>query len=456
MATSFPNSLDALRNPVSGNLLSHPDVNHATQHANLNDAVEAIQERIGIEGTTNQFSLEYRINAIEETTGVDTVIQNTAINWYNSNPILATRQIGVETDTLNIKVGTGSNWNDIAYATVTPSGLENSLGDYIPIGDRGNPEGVASLDSSGLIPDSEIPSTITRDSELQSHSSDTTSVHGIADTSALATKTYADTAVSNHSSDTTSVHGISDTSALITTSGGTVQNLTVTGNLTVQGTTTTVDTTNLDVTDSLIYLASEQFDTDVLDIGIFGAYGDVQSGHLHTGLVRDASDGKWKLVSNAAEPTDSELDFTNVTYDTLKLGAIDAASATIGNVSNTELQYLNGVTSALQTQIDAKTNSLIQFNQQSSSYTIQLSDKDKIVEMSNGGTITIPAEATLSLPDGFAVEILQTGSSQVTIAGAGGVTVNSTPGLKLRAQWSSASLIKRGSDLWVVSGDLSA
>jgi hypothetical protein len=40
------------------------------------------------------------------------------------------------------------------------------------------------------------------------------------------------------------------------------------------------------------------------------------------------------------------------------------------------------------------------------------------------------------------------------ITGASGVTVNATPGLKLRAQWSSATLIKRGTDTWVAIGDL--
>ena len=43
---------------------------------------------------------------------------------------------------------------------------------------------------------------------LYSHASDTTNVHGIADTAALATQSYADTAVSNHASATTGVHGV--------------------------------------------------------------------------------------------------------------------------------------------------------------------------------------------------------------------------------------------------------
>jgi hypothetical protein len=52
---------------------------------------------------------------------------------------------------------------------------------------------------------------------VSTHSA-STSVHGIADTAALATKTYADNALSDHNSDTTNVHGIADTAALATTS----------------------------------------------------------------------------------------------------------------------------------------------------------------------------------------------------------------------------------------------
>jgi len=471
MASSFPNSLDSLGNPSSDHLLNHTLYGHAEQHTDANDAIEAIQARLGIEGSTNVNSIEYRLNAVETISGSNTVVQDTSTNWYNENPILSETQIGIETDTLKIKIGTGATWNDIGYATVTPTNLDNSLGDYLPITARGTAGGVASLDSSGLIIDSEIPSSITRDTELSSHANYTTNIHGIADTSALATTSdisthnndttnvhgIADTTalattsdITTHNNDTTSVHGIADTSLLITTAGGSIENLTITGNLTVSGSTTTVDTTNLDVTDSLIYLASEQFDTDVLDIGIFAAYGDIQAGHHHTGLIRDASDSKWKLISNAAEPDGNIINFTGVTYDTLVVGGLQ-----VGDVSNTEIGYLNGVTSNIQTQIDSKSDSLIQFNQQSSGYTLQLSDKDKIVEMSGGGTLTIPAEASVNFPIGSSIEILQTGSSQVTIAGSG-FTPNGTPGLKLRAQWSSASLVKRGSDLWIVSGDLSA
>lgn len=45
MATSFPTGLDALTNPTSANGLNSPD--HAGQHADANDAIEAIEAQIG-------------------------------------------------------------------------------------------------------------------------------------------------------------------------------------------------------------------------------------------------------------------------------------------------------------------------------------------------------------------------------------------------------------------------
>jgi hypothetical protein len=52
--------------------------------------------------------------------------------------------------------------------------------------------------------------------------------------------------------------------------------------------------------------------------------------------------------------------------------------------------------------------------------------------------------------------VIQTGAGQTTVVATGGVTINGTPGLKLRAQWSGATLIKRATDTWALIGDLSA
>ncbi len=97
-------------------------------------------------------------------------------------------------------------------------------------------------------------------------------------------------------------------------------------------------------------------------------------------------------------------------------------------------------------------------NAQTASYTLALTDQSKVVEMNVGSAnnLTIPLNSSVEFPTGTTITILQTGSGQTTLVATGGVTVNGTPGLKLRAQWSSATLIKRATDTWVAIGDLSA
>jgi hypothetical protein len=95
----------------------------------------------------------------------------------------------------------------------------------------------------------------------------------------------------------------------------------------------------------------------------------------------------------------------------------------------------------------------ISFNPQSSNYTLTTSDSGRLIEMSGGGTLTITDSS--EFPVGFTCDVLQTTTSQVTIAGTS-FTPDSTPGLKLRTRWSSATLIKRSLNSWVVLGDLSA
>ena len=55
-------------------------------------------------------------------------------------------------------------------------------------------------------------------SDITAHNDDTTSVHGITDTSVLATNSSVSSAISTHNSDTTDVHGIADTALLTTQS----------------------------------------------------------------------------------------------------------------------------------------------------------------------------------------------------------------------------------------------
>jgi hypothetical protein len=93
---------------------------------------------------------------------------------------------------------------------------------------------------------------------------------------------------------------------------------------------------------------------------------------------------------------------------------------------------------------------------QSASYTLVLADKAKVVEMSVGSAnnLTVPLNASVAFPVGTQIHIVQTGSGQTTVVATGGVTINTATTLKLRAQWSAATLIKRAENTWVLVGDL--
>jgi hypothetical protein len=79
------------------------------------------------------------------------------------------------------------------------------------------------------------------------------------------------------------------------------------------------------------------------------------------------------------------------------------------------------------------------------------------VDSSGDITITVPADGTNSrtYPVGTSFDIFRANTGNVTIAGSG-ATVNGTPGLKLRARYSSATLFKRAENTWVLIGDLTA
>jgi hypothetical protein len=127
--------------------------------------------------------------------------------------------------------------------------------------------------------------------------------------------------------------------------------LVVDGNLTVNGTTFNASSTSITIEDNLVQLAHQNAGNTV-DLGIVVGYNDGAA--KHSGIVRDVSTDKWKLFKGVTTEPTTTVDFTQGSLDDLELNAITASSATIGNVSNTEIGYLDGVTSAIQTQINSK------------------------------------------------------------------------------------------------------
>ena len=315
-------------------------------------------------------------------------------------------------------------------------------------------------------------------SAVTSHNAETTSVHGIADTSLLATtsdvstaqtaaQTYADGLASNydpagsassaqtaaeghadgvvasHNNSTTNVHGIADTSdlALLSSASQTFSgDMIVSGSLTVEGTTTTVSATDLVVSDPLIYIG-EGNSTNAVDLGIVSSFDD--GTYQHAGIVRDASDNIWKLFKGVTDEPTTVVNFAQGSLDDLAVNNVEVA----------------GVVFADGTQTKVGVPSITAIAEKTASYTLSSSDeRDTIIEVNSASatTLTIPADDGLNFPVGTTLDVIQTGAGQVTIAGASGVTVNATPGLKLRAQWSSVTLLKRAANSWLVFGDTSA
>ena len=74
MAINYPTSLDTFTNPTASDAMNSVTVPHATQHSDLNDAVEALEAKVGIDGSAVATSLEYRVNVLENAEIPDTII----------------------------------------------------------------------------------------------------------------------------------------------------------------------------------------------------------------------------------------------------------------------------------------------------------------------------------------------------------------------------------------------
>jgi len=315
------------------------------------------------------------------------------------------------------------------------------------------------------------------DGVVSGHSADTTNVHGIADTLLLATKSYADTASSTaqtaaiaaadtalgvHTADTTNVHGIADTSLLATTANvATAKSEAITAAGTAAD--TKVSTAVAALTKSSVGLANVDNTADSAK-----PVSTAQASAIATAkseAIADATSQVNALLTGApaalntldelAAALGDDANFASTVTTNLALKAPLASPTFTGTVTVAAA----GVAFTDGTQTKEGVPSRTPIIQKTAAYTLSsLTERDNLIEVSSASAVavTIPADATVNYPVGTSIDILQSGTGQVSIAGAGGVTVNATPGLKLRTQWSSATLLKRAANTWIVMGDLSA
>jgi hypothetical protein len=166
----------------------------------------------------------------------------------------------------------------------------------------------------------------------------------------------------------------------------------------------------------------------------------------------DAKYGPYADVATAKSEIGSTLRYKGLTVGILVSGAVVEYWWKDG-ITDSDLISKGGATAwgtitgtlsdqtDLQTALDTKTNKLITTNRQTASYTLVLSDADKLVEMNVGSAnnLTVPASVFSA---GQQILLAQYGAGQTTIVAGSGMTIRSNGGkLKLNVQYSGATLI---------------
>jgi len=238
--------------------------------------------------------------------------RGTAAQWISTNsgngPVLNSGEIGFESDTNKFKIGDGVNhWINLDY--------------FADINSTVNPAFGSSITFEGA-------------------------TDNAFETTLVVTDPTADRTIT--------LPNATGTVVLADGSG----NVTVSGDLTVSGTTTTINSTTINATTSIVFegATADSYETTLT---VTDATAD------RTITFPDAT-GTVALTSDIAELSQDAIDAaltagTGITKtyndgtNTLTI-AVDttAIQAKVANVDDTEIGYLNGVTSAIQTQLDDK------------------------------------------------------------------------------------------------------
>jgi hypothetical protein len=160
----------------------------------------------------------------------------------------------------------------------------------------------------------------------------------------------------------------------------------------------------------------------------------------------------------AVEPTITATTSADYYRGDKTFATLNKTAVALGNVDNTS-DANKPVSTATQTALDAKTNKLIVTNRQTASYTLVLSDADKLVEMNVGSAnnLTVPLNSSVAFATGTQILLAQYGAGQTTVVATSGVTIRSNGAkLKLNAQYSGATLVKIAENEWYLFGDIVA
>lgn len=234
-------------------------------------------------------------------------------------------------------------------------------------------------------------------SAITTHNTDTTNVHGIADTSVLATQSYVNTTAS---------------AAASSAAAAAVANL-------IDSAPDTLNTLN--------ELAAAINDD--------AAFSSTLAASLANKLDSSTAASTYLTQSNAAS-----------TY----LTQANASSTYIPKTSASGTINLSGAN----VQLKSSPNTV-----SATTYVLVEADSYQTIVTTSASTVTItvPPESSVNFPIGTSISVLQSGAGQAVFAPGSGVTINTvgnSGALKNRYQYSICGLYKYSSDTWVAVGDL--
>jgi len=191
MATTFPTTLDQLLNPAATDSIEF--VSHSAQHSNANDAIEALEAKLGVNNSTDPTTIDYKVRDLISKIYTNEMAQDTIAaalaagthgnitvaydDVANSLSLTATYDDEEVMDAIATSLTAGPGitkvYNDVAntitvsvdttviatrlYVDAAITALGNTVGtSFVPVTQVGNADGIATLGPDGFVPASQL------------------------------------------------------------------------------------------------------------------------------------------------------------------------------------------------------------------------------------------------------------------------------------------------------------
>jgi len=104
MSINFPTSLDSLSNPVGTDKVNNAvaALKHSTQHSNANDAIEALEAKVGINGSAVTTTHDYKLSSV---TSTDKAVSKALANFAGGKVLVSSANHGATESDLVVQPG---------------------------------------------------------------------------------------------------------------------------------------------------------------------------------------------------------------------------------------------------------------------------------------------------------------------------------------------------------------